>query len=195
MSCLKIKDIYDYLENDLPAERRKQVEDHLKACSQCQKILEDRKTYLELFSSLPDYHLPEDFAQKILSNLPSLHSPAKGWLVLAGGVYLLFSLTVIALIIGIKSSIFFIVFPVFKYLFNIATALSEFIFQGFQLILALFKAMEVFLKITGEFLKDFLPGSPAALFTLTFAIFLSLAIGWFLIKSIHSSPRRENHEN
>lgn len=194
MNCLKIEDIYGYLENELPAELRKQVEEHLKSCSGCQRLVEDRKVYLESLSSLPDYHLPEDFTERVLSNLPDLRSPAKVWLALAGGLYLLFSLFVVILVIGIKSSLFPIILQIFKNIFHIATSLSQFIFQVFQLALGLFKAIQVFLETVGGFLKEFLPEKSEALMTLIVTILISLAVSWFLIKSIQSSQRRENHE-
>lgn len=194
MNCLKIEDIYGYLENELPAELRKQVEEHLKSCPGCQRLVEDRKVYLESLSSLPDYHLPEDFTERVLSNLPDLRSPAKVWLALAGGLYLPFSLFVVILVIGIKSSLFPIILQIFKNIFHIATSLSQFIFQVFQLALGLFKAIQVFLETVGGFLKEFLPKKSEALMTLIVTILISLAASWFLIKSIQSSQRRENHE-
>lgn len=194
MNCLKIEDIYGYLENELPAELRKQAEEHLKSCPGCQRLVEDRKVYLESLSSFPDYHLPEDFTERVLSNLPDLRSPSKVWLALAGGLYLLFSLFVVILVIGIKSSLFPIILQIFKNIFHIATSLSQFIFQVFQLALGLFKAIQVFLETVGGFLKEFLPKKSETLMTLIVTILISLAASWFLIKSIQSSQRRENHE-
>lgn len=193
MDCLKIKDIYAYLENEMPAELRTKVEDHLKSCPDCQRLLEDRKAYLEDLSSLPDLEVPEDFTEKLMNNLPDLKSPAPIWLALAGGLYFLFSLMVVIVVTGTKSSLLAIFLQIFKNIFHIATSLSQFIFKMFQLALGLFKAIQVFLGVIGGFLKDFLPENAVSLMALAVAIFSSLTAFWLLIKSIKTSQRRENH--
>jgi predicted anti-sigma-YlaC factor YlaD len=195
MSCLKIKDIYAYLENELPPESQPKVEEHLKSCPVCRRLLEDRRAYLESISNLPDLELPPDFTDKVIAKLPELRSPSRVWLALAGGIYVVFSLLVVILIAGIKSSLFPVCLEIFKYLFSLATNLSHFAFDIFQLVVGLFKALKIFLEVAGRFLADIFPVSGPTVISLILGIILTLTVFWALIKPTKISHRSENHEN
>jgi len=195
MTCLKIKDIYACLENDLPAELRTKFEEHLKSCHVCKQILEDRRVYLESISRLPDFELPPDFTDRVMANLPELGSLSGVWLALAGGIYFLFSLLAVILIAGIKGSLFPVSLEIIKYLFKLASDLSHFVFNNFQQLLGLLKAIKVFSELAAGVLADIFSVSGQTLISLILGIILAMTIFWALIRTTRISQRSEPHEN
>lgn len=69
MNCLSIREIYRYLEGDLPEGRAAQVEHHLAGCTACNEMLEDRKHLLQACRRLPLWQVPPDFARQIMDRL------------------------------------------------------------------------------------------------------------------------------
>ena len=70
MSCLRIHDLYDFLEGGLPPEQAARIEEHLRACRRCRQAAEDRQLIAEAASSLPPYEVPADFADRVMARLP-----------------------------------------------------------------------------------------------------------------------------
>ncbi len=69
MSCLRLEQIYGYLEGDLgPAERRL-VEHHLDICRGCRRAVAERKVLHEVSLSLPPLEVPPDFSTRILAKI------------------------------------------------------------------------------------------------------------------------------
>jgi anti-sigma factor RsiW len=86
MSCLKISDIYAYLEGDFSPGQRDQAEKHLSGCPRCRAALEERRLLGEAFASLPPLDLPANFSQRVMSTIPSARRLLPSWLItLAAG--------------------------------------------------------------------------------------------------------------
>jgi anti-sigma factor RsiW len=96
MSCLKIDDIYTYLDGGLSAEERKILEGHLDGCPRCRAALEDRRRLAEAAASLPPIELPADFSRQVMARLLPSQVLVPGWLIALAAV-----LTPLALLVGI----------------------------------------------------------------------------------------------
>ncbi|MGB9764908.1 MAG: anti-sigma factor family protein [Candidatus Saccharicenans sp.] len=195
MSCPKVEDIYAYLENELSDECRKELENHFRCCSRCQKILADQQAYLQALSGLPDYELPSEFTSEVINHLPQLQSPPKVWLVLAGGAYFFFGLMAITLFSGIKNFLSSLSLDIFRNIFHSAVYLSQVISQAFQLIFGLVKTAKITLGVIGASLLNFWSGKIISLMILGLPTALTLMIFWLLLKSFQSSNPGGNHES
>lgn len=81
MSCLKIADIYAYLEEELPAGQREKIERHLSVCSRCRDAVEERRLLTEAASSLPDLDIPADFTERVMAKIAPAKRHLPVWLI------------------------------------------------------------------------------------------------------------------
>jgi anti-sigma factor RsiW len=84
MSCLKIADIYAYLEEDLSAAQREEIERHLSVCPRCREAVEERKVLAEAASSLPDVETPADFTERVMAKIAPAKRHFPAWLAALG---------------------------------------------------------------------------------------------------------------
>lgn len=80
MNCLKVAEIYAYLENDLPPETRADIDEHLKLCLKCRQEVEERRYLTEAASSLPALDLPDDLARRVMAKISSPAPSLPVWL-------------------------------------------------------------------------------------------------------------------
>ena len=98
MKCLRIEQIYDYLEGEVFPEKKLEIEKHISVCPKCFKIFMERKTLLEGIKEIHRIEPPSDFAEKIMDRilLPNI-----SWLkviIYSLGTSFVFSLLLIILI-------------------------------------------------------------------------------------------------
>lgn len=80
MNCLKVAEIYAYLEDDLPPEQRADIEKHLEFCPKCSQAVEERRYLTEAASSLRDLEVPADLASRVMARISSPASSLPAWL-------------------------------------------------------------------------------------------------------------------
>jgi anti-sigma factor RsiW len=80
MSCLKVAEIYAYLEDDLLPEQRADIDKHLKLCPNCRQAVEDRLYLAKAASSLPVLEVPADLARRVMARISSPASSLPAWL-------------------------------------------------------------------------------------------------------------------
>lgn len=104
MSCLKIRDLYDFLEGDLSPEAAGRVENHLRVCRKCRQAAESRRLIAEAASSLTAFEVPEDFAARVMARIapPGARKPV--WLVGLAAATSVLTLISAALIASGKSA-------------------------------------------------------------------------------------------
>ncbi|MGB7296689.1 MAG: zf-HC2 domain-containing protein [Candidatus Aminicenantales bacterium] len=108
MKCLRLSDLYEYLEGGIPPELAKDIEGHLRVCPRCRRAVEERRRIAEAASSLPPFEVPEDFPERVISRLPQSQPQSPLWLIaLAAGTFAL-TLISVALIASGKSGLEFI---------------------------------------------------------------------------------------
>jgi anti-sigma factor RsiW len=101
MSCLRIADIYAYLEGSFAAGRRGEIEKHLNVCPRCREAVADRKYFDEAASSLPDLDMPPDFTDQVMARISAAPRTARAWLVgLAAGISALALFLSLAAVLG-----------------------------------------------------------------------------------------------
>ncbi|MBC7348820.1 MAG: zf-HC2 domain-containing protein [Candidatus Aminicenantes bacterium] len=182
MNCPKITEIYACLEQELPAEDRRRIEEHLEACPGCRRLLADRRLFLESLASLPPLEPPPDFTDRVMSGLPPLKSPARLWLGLAGGLYLLFSLLVAGLALGTRTAFFPVCLKIFRSLFNLAAEFSSLIIRLIQQVYGIIKALRIFLGVAAGLLSEILPAGGLGLAALFLIMVLGLGLFWLLLR-------------
>jgi anti-sigma factor RsiW len=108
MTCLKINDLYDYLEDGLSPERTKDIKEHLRSCRRCRRAVEERKLIAEAASALPAFEVPEDFPERVMARLPQLKTRSSSWLIALVSVSSLLTLTSVVLIASGRSALEFL---------------------------------------------------------------------------------------
>lgn len=68
MNCLRINQIYLYLEGELSPAENKSIEEHLSSCLICKKAVKERKLLLQASRSLPLWNTPPDFSHHYRHN-------------------------------------------------------------------------------------------------------------------------------
>jgi len=70
MNCHKIKElINDYIDQTIPAENSKKIEEHLKSCHSCKEEYLSLKEVVTALNDLPQVSPPQDFTQNIMSRI------------------------------------------------------------------------------------------------------------------------------
>jgi len=106
MSCLRVSDIYAYLEGDLPPVQRGTIEKHLGSCPRCREAVEERKLFSAAASGLPDLDVPPDFTERVMAKIVPVRRRLPVWLIaFAGGLASLSLLLGIVVIYGNKSGL------------------------------------------------------------------------------------------
>ena len=90
MSCLRVDQIYLYLEEELAPMERQQVEGHLSSCPRCREAVAARAHLAEAAGTLPDLEIPGDFSSRVMSRIFAAKFSLRGLLMtLAVGFSLL----------------------------------------------------------------------------------------------------------
>jgi predicted anti-sigma-YlaC factor YlaD len=104
MSCLRVSDIYAYLEGDLSPAERGVTERHLGSCPRCREAVEERKVFSAAASSLPDLDVPAHFRERVMAKIVPVRRRLPVWLIaFAAGLASLILLLGIVVIFGNKN--------------------------------------------------------------------------------------------
>lgn len=152
MNCLRIDQIYLFLEGELSSEKNRSIEDHISSCEKCRKAVEERKLLVEASQSLPVWETPQDFTQRVLAHIFPKRITLRDWIVTAS--------------IGLSSAVlaFFVVYLISGHnLANVFINLNRTVLNLFQnIVVALVKTaklisigIQVILKIVSLILKGF----------------------------------------
>ncbi len=143
MRCLKIEQIYLYLEKELSPAEERDIHKHLAACPKCKKAVEERRLLLQAAESLPLWKTPPDFAQQVMARIfPKRVSPL-AWLGAAasGFASMILAIVLFALVTGQSLS---------SLLFNIYHTGLDFVKNFSPLFVKILKVASLFLKILQE---------------------------------------------
>lgn len=69
MNCLRVDQIYLYLEGELPETEAAGIKDHLLSCPLCQNAVDERRILLEAAENLPLIEPPPTFTNQIMSRI------------------------------------------------------------------------------------------------------------------------------
>ncbi len=94
MTCLRLDQIYLYLEGELDEAGRRTVESHIRVCQSCRHAVEDRRVFHEAALSLPPMDVPAGFSKRILDRIPAKGATPLAWITAlvsgAGTLFLIF---------------------------------------------------------------------------------------------------------
>jgi len=70
ISCLEvIRELSNYIDNDLTLELRAQIEEHLHACAHCTAIHDGLRNTITLIGDGRSFELPEGFSRRLRARL------------------------------------------------------------------------------------------------------------------------------
>lgn len=152
MNCLRIDQVYLFLEGELSSEENQSIEDHISSCEKCRKAVEERKLLVEASQSLPVWETPQGFTQRVLAHIFPNRITLRDWIVTAS--------------IGLSSAVlaFFVVYLISGHnLADLFINLNRAVFNLFQnIVVVLVKTaklisvgIQVILKIVSLILKGF----------------------------------------
>ena len=81
MNCLRIDQIYLFLEEELSPKENRSIKDHISSCEKCRKAVEERKHLVEASQSLPAWEIPQDFTQCVLARIFPKRITLREWTV------------------------------------------------------------------------------------------------------------------
>jgi hypothetical protein len=103
MNCLRISDVYDYIEGILSLERNRELERHLDVCTKCRGAVEDRKLIAGAASNLPPLAVPDDFTDRVMARVWPAKVKSPAWLIILASASSLLALTVVIMIASGRS--------------------------------------------------------------------------------------------
>ncbi len=83
MRCLRLDEIYLFLEKELSSLETKKIEDHLASCPKCKNAVEERKVFLQASESLPFWEMPPDFTRRVMEQIFPEKVSLRSWLTAA----------------------------------------------------------------------------------------------------------------
>jgi predicted anti-sigma-YlaC factor YlaD len=83
MKCLRIDQIYLYLEGELSSEDAQSIQEHISSCPKCKKAVEERRLLVKASKALPSLEIPPDFTQRVLAQIFPKTTSVRGWLTTA----------------------------------------------------------------------------------------------------------------
>ena len=81
MNCLRIDQIYLFLEGELSSEETLSMHEHISSCEKCQKAVEERKLLGEASQSLPVWEIPHDFTTHVLARIFPKRITFRDWVI------------------------------------------------------------------------------------------------------------------
>jgi len=105
MNCFNIHDIYDYIEGSLSPQQRRELEQHLSACSRCRRAVEDRKLIAGAASGLPPFAVPDDFTDRVMARIAPAQVKHRLWLIILASASSLLALTAMMMIASGRSAL------------------------------------------------------------------------------------------
>jgi anti-sigma factor RsiW len=101
MNCVRLDEIYRFLDGDLSPAEKSAVEGHLAVCSRCREALEERRILAEAADGLPTLQVPADFSRRVMDKIAARKVSLPAWLIaLVSGASVLAVLAAIALFSG-----------------------------------------------------------------------------------------------
>jgi predicted anti-sigma-YlaC factor YlaD len=180
MSCLRLEQVYLYLEGELDPSGFRVVEDHLNLCPSCRRAVEERRAIHEASLMLPPVAVPQDFSARVLARIPvRSSSPLARTMVFAAGIgTLAFTLLGAILVMGLRIPAFLVYLN--RTLWNLLGRSGATLGKALGVLSAGLKiAGELFGglgKVLETFFASFLPEGTAAP-----ALFLGLILSFLLV--------------
>lgn len=83
MNCLRIDQIYLFLEGELSPSENRSINNHISSCEKCRNAVEERKVLLEASQSMSVWETPRDFTQRVLDRIFPQSISLRDWFITA----------------------------------------------------------------------------------------------------------------
>ena len=181
MNCLRIDQIYLFLEEELSPKENRSIKIHISSCEKCKKAVGERKLLVEASQSLPVWEAPQDLAQRVLANIFPKRIALRDWFVTAAigissavlaffVVYLVSGQTLADLFINLNHT----ALNLFQNIVVVSVKAAKLISVGIQIIL---KILSLIIKGLGSLTTILGPEIQIGLILLTVVITVLLLFG------------------
>ncbi|MBE0461084.1 MAG: zf-HC2 domain-containing protein [Candidatus Aminicenantes bacterium] len=150
MKCLRIDQIYLYLEKELPPDEIRAIEAHLASCVKCQKAVEERRILQHAANNLPKWEPPPDFTEQIMSQIFPANLSLKSILIAISTYIGFLSLSVVVYFITTAQSFSFLHVRLLNKLIYSGQNFSIFVIKLLKLAQV---SVQVILHLSGYFLR------------------------------------------
>jgi len=83
MSCLRIDQIYLYIEGAISPEEIQAMKEHISSCIKCKRAVEEREFLVKASKSLPPIEIPSGFTERVLDQIFPRITSLREWLTTA----------------------------------------------------------------------------------------------------------------
>lgn len=152
MSCLRVDQIYLYLEEELSSLERQPVESHLASCVHCREAVAARARLTEAAGTLPDFEIPADFSRRVMSRIFTAKSSPRALLITLAAGFSLLSTTFGVLLLVTGQNLPGLFVSLIQYLWTSLRSLSMTAIKLFKLI---FLSVKILFNLIDEFVEGF----------------------------------------
>lgn len=191
MTCLTVRQIYLYLEDELPVAERGAIEKHISSCEPCKILLEDRKVMMQAAKTLPPLVLTADFTQQVMAKVFPRVSSVRIWVAgLATGFSLMMFLF---LAVYLQSDISFsgVFVRLNSSLWTFVKNLSVFMVKLFKIASVIFEILIQFVSFIFKTLATLttLIRPEFQIFLITLTVVLSISVFYMMRRKIWTGDK------
>jgi len=185
MNCLRMDQIYLYLEKELSPSETKGIEEHLVSCSKCQNAVAERRLLLRASESLPLWDPPADFSRQVMAHIfpdifPDRVSIRK-WIVASAVGFSSAALAFLAYFVFSGQSLLSFLTGLGRGALDLFRTVSVLVLKlvklGSLLIRVIVRIFEILIQFFGHLTKMISPEMQIILITLTLILSVSLFFG------------------
>jgi anti-sigma factor RsiW len=190
MNCVRLDEIYRFLDGDLSPAEQNAVEGHLAVCARCREALEDRRILAEAADGLPSFLVPADFSRQVMEKIAARKVSLPAWLIiLASGTSVLAALAAVAFLSGRDA-------------LSLLSGINHSLWNGIKSAIVFSAKLVRLVSLAGESLRPLIhvfgkglaalagvisPGLQAILITLSLGLIVSLFYGLHKVFSMGDS--------
>lgn len=150
MRCLRVDEIYLYLEKELSPSENKRVKEHLTFCPRCKNAVEERRILLQASESLPFWEAPPDFARQVIAQIFPKKVTLRQWLIAASAGLSSTTLTFLAFFALSGENLLEVLIGLGHRLLELLQTFSVFFIKAFKLAFLLIRIIIQFLGFFAE---------------------------------------------
>jgi len=191
MSCLTVRQIYLYLEDEVPVAERETIEKHISSCELCKILLEDRKVMMQAVETLPPLDIPVDFTQQVMAKVFPRVSLVRIWIAGLATAFSLMMFLFLAVYLQSDISLSGIFVSLNSSLWAFVKNLSVFTVKLFKITSVIFEILIQFISFVFKTLASLttLIRPEFQIFLITLTVVLSISVIYMMKRKIWTGDK------
>ncbi len=181
MNCLRVDQVYLYLEEELPLSKKNRVKEHLSSCSKCRDAVEERRRLLQASESLSLWEAPPDFTHQVMARLFPVRMSIRKWIAVTAAGFALMAFVFLAYIMFSGQTLVSSLSSIGLRSLNLLRSVSVFLLKIVKLIGLLIRVIvqifEIFIQFLARLTAMISPEVQIVLIILTVILSTSLLFG------------------